>query len=245
MPTNADEFAAATARVGKQLPFAISLAINKTAEDVQRFQVAHMHKVFTVRVPGFIGRPEAPHRSAIKRTHKASKGQPVAELAVLPPGGIGRADIIARHESDRERRPRGGGTLAVAVEARRGKMGKVPRKFGGGQGGGGIKALGLESQGTSGRVARGKERTFLIRGGNGEGAIYERTTRRRGGKRRSAGSRARSQDSLAGTRVIFSLKRRTPLKPQLNFQVNAKKTVAERLGQNFAEAVRQALETAR
>lgn len=232
--TNADEFSRLLTRAGRQIPFSLSLALNRVGEDIQKAQVAHMHRIFTVRVPSFIGTPEAANRSAIKRTQKATKAKPVVELAVLPPGGLQRADIITRHERDRERRPKGK-SLAVPVEARRGKKQKVPGKLR-------PKALDFQPHGSTGRVFRGKERTFLVRTPSG-GVIYQRTSRRRGGKRRRRGQR--SDNHFAGTRVLYRLEPTTPLTPRLAFHENAERVFTERFADQFAKAYEEALKTAR
>lgn len=232
----ADEFGRELNRAVKQISFAMSVALNETGNQIQRDQVERMHQIFTVRRPSFIGRPESAHRSAIKRTRKATKQDPVVELAVLPPGGRSRADIVARHEADTTRRPQGGRSLAIPVEARRGKRDLVPKRFR-------PKELDFEPHGSSGRVFRGKERTFLIRNSRG-GTIYQRTGRRRGGRRRRRGSGG-VRGWNAGTRVLFRLRGTVRLNPQLTFFPIASRRFQRSFPANFRKAFEKALATAR
>lgn len=228
---DAEVFAKALTNTARQIPFALSLGLNRTALDIQRRQVEHMHGIFTVRNQRFIGSPQTPHRSAVRRTQAATKSKPIVELAILPPGGQARAGILTRHERDRQRVAQSG-TLAVPVAARPSEQQRVPKRFR-------PKELGfvrMDKGKGKHEVFRGKHRTFFIRWqGGGSATIFQRQGR--GGTGRFG--------EFVGTRVLWALRRKTRLTPRLEFLTNAGREFQEKFPQRFAEAYEQALRTAR
>ena len=106
----------------KQVPFATSVAINETAKDFQRVQVAHIEEAFTIRRQTFA-------RRAVKIKPFATKRQLTATVSIDPPGG--RAEIFAKFERGGTKRPRGQ-HIAVPVgisTARVIPKGKWPRRL--------------------------------------------------------------------------------------------------------------------
>src|SRR5690554_3476175 len=222
----------------KQVPFALSLALNRTAGEIQKAQVQHMHDVFDIKATQFFGRPESAHRSAVKRTKAAKKNDPVVELAILPPGGIQRADIITRHESQHARFPVRGQHLAVPVTETRDTKWRRGQKSP-------IQQLNLKradkGKGKA-KVYKGDKRTFMIQYGS-TAEIYQRTSRR-GAKRRRPGQ-GRRHPWPKGVRLLWALRRKTKLTPVLEFHTNAGKVFHQRFGTIFKDAYEHALRTAR
>jgi hypothetical protein len=93
-----------------QEPFARSLALNNTALAAQRAQTARMEQLFTVRNRLFVAR-------AVKLKPRATKRTPVATLRLEPPGGMARADILAKFETETRKVAQRGPTLAVPLPA--------------------------------------------------------------------------------------------------------------------------------
>jgi len=145
----------------KQIPFATSRAINKTALDVQVAMRTHMHSVFTVRRPGYIDK-------AVKIKPFATKNSPTAVIAIDPPGE--RDDILEKFEQGGEKRPVSGQRLAVPVDARRSKRGIVTAADR-------IKAMNFKPHGRSGNVFVGDRNTIMIKKPGGRGVILRRVGR--------------------------------------------------------------------
>jgi len=143
-----------------QIPFAIARAINKTAENFQETQRAHMRRVFTVRRPPFVDR-------AVKIKPFANKRNLTAQLTIDPPGGQSRADILTKFEQGGQKRPRSGARLAIPIGAKRGKTGIVTQANR-------LKAFQFEGRG---KVLKGRKRTFMVRESGGDGAVLQRTGR--------------------------------------------------------------------
>lgn len=212
--TNALQVSRFMREVGRsQLPFATSLGINSTARDFQAAQRAHMAEAFTIRRPFLL--------QAVKIKPFSTKQSLEAVVRIDPPGGAARADIITRHEEDAERSPQSGGTLAVPSEARPSPTALVPKQLL-------PKRLGLRGQGS---VLRGKQRTFLARGPDGRGGIFQRTG-------------PGSHGTFRGTRKLFALTGPTPLDQRLNFFETAETVIPKVWPDNFANAWNRALETA-
>ena len=67
----------------KQVPFATSVAINQTAKDFQKVQLAHMESAFIIRRQTFA-------RRAVKIKPFSTKRQLKATVSIDPPGGRAR-----------------------------------------------------------------------------------------------------------------------------------------------------------
>ena len=128
----------------KQMPFAISTAINETLKDGQRAQRAHQRSTFTVRRPQFVDKAVKIKPFANKRTLEGS-------MLIDPPGGQARADILAKFESGGRKQPKRK-HIAIPVGARKSRAGIVTRANR-------PKALNLTRKG---KAVRGDKRTYVV-----------------------------------------------------------------------------------
>jgi len=202
-----------TKQAAKQMPFALSLAIRSTAEDARKAEYTRMGRVFTVRRPRWVFK-------SIKHKPQASKRQGAdmhSKLAIDPPGGLKRADILAKFERGGQKTARQAPMLSVPIEARRAKSGIITRANR-------PEALGFPKGRRSTRQ-KGRKRTYLVP----RVGIFQRV-----GK----GKRARS-------RLLYHFERSVPIPKTLGFVATVKKTVAQRFGHNFRAAFRRAMGTAR
>ena len=209
-----------------QLPFATSLAINNTAKDFQRVQIAGMFQRFTIRRPTYA-------RRAVKIKPFATKHKLEARVSIDPPGG--KPQVFGRHEEPGVEHPEGR-HFTIPVEVRRTGAGIVskrdrPRNFGFVKIGSGPKA----------EVWKGRRRTFMIRYHGGGGVIYQRTGPRGGGGSRSVGSQGRDRN----LKVLFRLVEFARLEDRLQFVDTGQETVRKKFDANFAAAYERALRTAR
>jgi hypothetical protein len=90
----------------KQLPFAMSKAINTALVKAQAKQLAHMQREFTIRRPQFA-------KLSTKITKFAKKTSLIGEIAIAPPGD--RADIFAKFELGGTKRPKDGRNIAIPI----------------------------------------------------------------------------------------------------------------------------------
>lgn len=95
----------------RQVPFALSKAVNATALDVQTSVRARQRKIFTLRRPDWADR-------SVKMVKFAKKIDPSATIGIHPPGGDQRADIITKFEADTQKISRTGGRVAIPVGAK-------------------------------------------------------------------------------------------------------------------------------
>lgn len=150
----------------KQIPFALSRAVNKTALDVQRAARVQNRRIFTLR------RPEWADRS-VKVVKFASKKDPRATVGIHPPGASGeaRADILAKFEDQTQKLPRGR-TIAIPVSSRikRGNTGVISKRDR-------PKAYNFRQQGK--RIV-GDRGTFIVRKPDGSGTIFQRVGKKPG-----------------------------------------------------------------
>lgn len=149
-----------TDKLSKQMPFAVSLALNRTAEEFQAVERKQLHKSFTIRRKTFIER-----QVKIERRDRATKDKFSVRVAIDQ-----RRDFLSKFESDRVKRPRSGRALAVPIEVRRGKTGVIPK-------GQRLEAFNLKRVG--GRVI-GDKRTFVVPLNRGKttGLLLQRVGRR-------------------------------------------------------------------
>lgn len=221
--TNAVEVAGAFGVLFRdQLPFAIKEAINHTAKDAQRAQHAGMEQRFTIRRRAWVQR-------GIKIKPFATKRRLVATIAVDPPGGAARADILTRHEERGFRIPFKGRALAVPIAARANKQDVVakrnrPKAF----------AFKQMVRGTGGtEVFKGQKRTFMIRRADGTGWILKRVGR---GKHGSL---------FEGTSVLYVLDTSVPIAERLRFMATVTDTVHVTFNGHFSRSFDRAVRTAR
>lgn len=211
-----------------QVPFATSVAINQTAKDFQASQRERMEDIFEVRRKTFMSR-------AVKVKPFSTKRSLAAKVGIDPPGGERTEDIITKFENQRMDRPHKGKSLAVPAAVRRTPSGVIRKDQR-------PKAFALEEVGRGPRATTyaGKKRVFMIRFGDGTGAIYRRTGRKRAG--------ARLASDIATRRVrdmnIDTLYRFTPqatITRRLEFTRTAQRVVTARFADNFAQAFDRAI----
>lgn len=193
----------------RQIPFAMSRALNATGLQVQRAERDQLHRVFTLR------RPEWAERS-VKIVHFAKKSEPWLTIGIHPPGGDRRADILGKFETEREKRPRDGGTIAIPVAARKRRDTGIIRKRDR-PGGFNFRQVG--------RAVRGDRGTFIIRQPDGSGGIFRRVK--------------------GVVSLLYLLVHRAPLQPDLHFADTAGKAVDDHWAYNFERALDEALRTAK
>ena len=207
----------------RQLPFATAKAINDTAKDFQRAQLARMGTAFTVRSRTFIPR-------SVKIKPFARKTTLEATVAVAPPGGTRTADILVKFERGGVKRPRTGGHLVIPVDARRTQRGIVRKDQR-------PRALHFRKVG---RAFRGDRRTFLIPGVG----IFQRTGRRGAGRRLASYIRTRRVRDQ-NIRMLFSMTRSAPIRKQLRFISTARKIIPRVFPGHLRTQLRRAIATAR
>lgn len=91
----------------RQLPFAVSNAINDTALDFQEAERRHFADVFTIRRQDFI------FKQGVKMLEFSTKSTLRATIGTDP-----KADFLAKFETGGEKTPIGGHSLAVPVDIR-------------------------------------------------------------------------------------------------------------------------------
>lgn len=202
----------------RQVPFALSLAINAVAQDVEAEQQEHVARSFTLRRPTFVL-----NQIMMRRTDFARKDSLIATVRINPD-----RDLLSKFEDQGERRPQyAGHALAVPIEAKRSKQDIVqnsmrPRALH-------LTILPNAIGGVGAQVAKGLKRTFLIQKSDGTGGIYQRQGRGKG----------------SSVHLLFSLKTRVPLPRSLKFFETAKRVCAERFPIQWEKALAHALRTAR
>lgn len=221
----------------RQIPFAAAAALNTTAKQFQKVEVEHIAATFTLRRPTWI-------QNSVKITKFASKTDPVATVGIHPPGGDARADVLGKFETDTEKRPTAGLSVAVPLAARATPASLIPsslrpRNLDFHEVGGAALAVHagrLSSKRLRGgvlrgafRVLEGDNRTILIQSPTGGGVILQRVGR---GKRE-------------GLRVLYTLAPSVHITPDLLFHANAEAVFASAFLPNFEAAFAQALSSAR
>jgi hypothetical protein len=206
-----------------QVPFALSKAINDTALQFQRVELAHIHQAFTLRRPSWIDQ-------SVRITHFAKKTEPWATIGIHPPGGDQRADILGKFEDQTQKTASAGGSLAIPIDVKRNKFdivtkGQRPRAF----------QFEKERTNTSTGITiyRGKSRTFMVKFGDGRGWIFKRV---------GAGAHG---SLFEGTQVLYALKPEVAIHANLDFESNAVAVVEGAWHANFEAAYEAALATAR
>lgn len=205
-----------------QIPFATSVAINRTALAFQEDQRQRMADIFTIRRKRFMER-------SVKIKPFARKHSLEAKIQIdAPPAGPKKDDIFAKFETDSHKTPFRGRSVAVPTEHVSRTPTGVIRK--------GWRPKELLEGGTQhgegrvfkkrGNVFRGNKRTFLVRRPGGRGTIFQR---KRGG------------DVVP----LYQLVPRVSLPPDLEFVETATKTVAREWDDQFARAFDFAIRTAR
>lgn len=197
-----------------QLPFATMRMINEIAEGFQAEKQEDIVRKFTVRRPSFIM-----NTVKIARGHFATKDNLRAIVGIDP-----ERDVLSKFEEDGVKQPMfDGHSLAIPIEARRNKQDIVAA-------GNRPKAFQLTNQTSgSGKVAKGLKRTFLIKGANGEGGIFQRQGKGKG----------------SSIHLLFALRKSVTIPRNLTFVADAKRYFAAHAGEAFDRWLKQAVRTAR
>lgn len=193
-----------------QEPYARSVALNKTALAAQAAQRAHMETIFTIRNRLFVSR-------AVKLKPRATKRSLTAVLRLEPPGGVDRADILTKFETDRTKRARRGPTLAVPLPAvRRSSSGRTSKRD---------TLIGRQWTRVNARTEVADDLVRVMVTGT-TGVIYRR-------KRSGA------------TVPLYVLVPSVPIEPELRFVLNIRAAAARAFPEQYRKAWTMALRTAR
>ena len=208
----------------RQIPFALTKALNATALDVQVRERARLREVFTLRREDWADR-------SIKLTHFAKKAEPYATLAIAPPGKNGslKADIFGKFEDQTTKTPFGSHGIAVPVNARRNKADLVVEKIK-------PKALHLHREGN--RIV-GDQGTYIVTLRDGRQLLLQRKDL---GKR---AAKKAGRGTAEEATVLFLFVPVAHLNPNLQFEANARTVVDRVWAQRFEEAFAAAMATAR
>lgn len=211
----------------RQVPYALSNALNDTGKLFQYRQRAHMATIFTERRKDWVDKN-------VKITHFATKRELYATVKIEAPGDPSRSDILAKFERDRVKRPIQGSTTAIPVEAMRARTGVIRK-------GERIGAIGPFTQGAGRLIGKGNKRTFMLDLGGGKKGIFQRVG---AGSRKARGIHGplpKGRDR--NLKLLFLLKPSTPITPNLEFVLHARDAVThfpEFFRSRFAEAMASA-----
>lgn len=220
----------------RQVPFAASNALNDTAKLFQYRERQHMGNIFTVRRKPWVD-------NSVKITDFATKRSLTATVAIEAPGQKNRSDILGKFETQTQKTPKSGRTIAVPVDVRRSKADIItkanrPKAFNFREVGGAalFKAAKHSKKHVAGgilrgalRVYQGDKRTVMIRNAQGEGVILQRV----GGS-----------GHKGGMKVLYRLTRRVMITPDLDF-IDQARLAAEHCHDFFAIRLREAMLSAR
>lgn len=210
----------------RQLPYAMKLGLNRTAEEVQKAQSAEIGPPdFTIRRPWV-------QQFAIKigKGDFATKEKMSVTVHVNPD-----ADFLVKFEEGGTKRPRGGAKgLAIPIEARRNKSDIVQKSQ---------RPKAFEFTSASSRVAsrttvfKGKNRTFLIQAADGTGAIFQRTSRSVKGQKRTGRD--------PNLKLLYILRPTAPIRPTLKFFETGERVARARFAVNLQGMLAYAIKTAK
>jgi hypothetical protein len=205
-----------------QIPFALSRALNLTANNIQSAVIAQLGDRFTLPRPVFMSR-----LVKIENRDRATKRKLSVIVGIQGP----RAEILAQHEDGGAKLP-SGRSLAVPVNVRRNKYdiitrGNRPRGFAFER-----QQLGTE---TGVEIYRGRGRSFMVRYPSGRGWIFKRVGRRGTG---------RWGELFTGTSVLYHLQPKVQLDARLGFKNTAEQVMRAKMNANFEIALEEAMRTA-
>lgn len=197
----------------RQIPFATMKAINQTATDFQAAERTVISNNFTIRRSQFVL-----NTVKIERGNFATKDNLQAIIHIDP-----TRNELAKFEAGKPKLPTSGTSIAVPIAARRNKSDIITAANR-------PKALGLVNVPSKGGniIARGLNRTFMIKRSDGTGGIFQRIGRGKG-----------------TLKELFAFKPRVPIPKSLHFQETAVKTVTAKFSANFKTAFEYAMKTAR
>lgn len=224
--TNAPEVARALQLFERdQFPFVTSLALNRLANRVQAAQRAHQHRIFDVTERTFADRSVK-----IRGQDRSTKAKHEVIVRYETPGKRRREDLFTKFEEDTAKEPFRGRFLWAPID--------VPRKSPDWR----IKKLALKPQRPSRRSRVGRQ------GLKGTGRGKQRQARILVGKRntfailygdgRQSFIFERDRDELT---LLYASVPRVPIKPELNFEENARGVVIQEAAEEFGRAWDRAL----
>jgi hypothetical protein len=210
----------------RQLPYAMKLGLNRTAEEIQAAQSLHLGQAFTIRRPWV-------QRFGIKigKGDFATKEKAWVTIQINPD-----ADFLIKFEDGGLKRPRGSAqALAIPIQARRNKADIVqasqrPRAF--------QFQRASSSVGSRTTIYRGNNNTMLLQKPDGSGVILQRMARAQKGVKRGPG-----QDPHL--KLLYILRPTAPIKPTLQFYEIGKRVGHERFAINMQGMLAYAIKTAR
>jgi len=214
------------------IPRATYLAINRTAEEFQTAQRAHMADVFKIRRPQFL-------KMSVKIKPFARKDSPSATVKIDSPGG--RSDIFAKFEDMTIKGPFRGTSIAVPTRhvPRTGagiikKAWRPKSLLGGGKAGSSDRLLPGGGVLVGNETIQGKKHVFLIRRSSGKGTIFMRINPRNAAKYKAAGEDGVRRNLRDASLVpLYQLVPSVPIEPELNFVETAQRTIQDRWAVNF------------
>lgn len=206
----------------RQVPFAMSLALNRTAEEIQTAQRGELRSNFTIR------RPWVEQGVKIARQNRSTKEKLSVSIEIDP-----SRSFLTKFEAGGTKTPRGR-SITVPHGAKRNKSdviqkGERPRSFQFVQAASSLK--------TRTTIYKGLKRTFMIQRPDGSGLILRRMGRRGKGPAHSM------RDPRL--KVLYILTPSAQLKPSLEFYSTGRRIAGERFMVNMNGFLAHAISTAR
>lgn len=207
--------------VGRQIPYAASLALNDAAQAFQREQRSWTGQIFRIRQPEWV-------RKSVKIAHFAKKSELWADIGIHPPGGDERADILGKFEDQTEKTPFQGTHIAVPIGPNQGKILRAGQRF---------RDFHFQPHGAG---YRGTHGTFIIRLDGQRLLVLQRLEHGRRFKRQGKLVHVRPHDAVP----LFLLVPRIQIRPDLHFYENAERVLPEAFQAHWPLRLEEALSTA-
>lgn len=218
--------------VQRQVPFALASGLNNITLEAREYVKQRQASAFIIR------RPWVLEGFRVKLTKKSD---PVKRTAIWLDDS---RSFFAKFEKGGRKTSQSG--VALSVPVRKSPTAIVPDRMR-------IRNLGLRKHVTSGGKVqlKGKEGTFSVRGTDGLTYILQRVgngrtllrTKRR--KRRGGGIGGDVGGKDPGVRVLYSFRRSVPIDDRLGFEKGIRSYVANEYQTVMAEALRNAIATAK
>lgn len=207
----------------RQLPFAMSKALNAVALDVQTRERERLREVFTIRRSAFADR-------SVKITHFATKAHQYVTIGITALGKDSTApNVFNKFEEDVVKTPFGNHGIAVPIKDHHVRRGILPNNQK-------PKAFRLHREGS--RVV-GDKGTYVVKLSDGRELLLQRKDLGvRAAKKAGRGTKADST-------LLFIFVPRVKINPNLKFVPSADEVVARLWQQRFGEAFALAMSTAR
>lgn len=219
----------------RQVPFALSEALNDLAKEFQSEERYHIHNIFTVRRSAWVD-------SNVKITKFAKKRSLEAQVSIQSPGGGQRSDVLGKFETQTEKKPTHGQHIAVPIGVQKSRgiivAGRRPKDFR------------FKDINSGGQLARGLQRTFIVKGKkSGQLLILQRSNRVtvKQHTRRLKGKQGGWSNWIydPSVQVLYVLKPRVKIKPDLDFLNTAQRVAIKNFPDLFRARFEAAMRTAR